>query len=456
VSYSVGIVGATGAVGREMLRRLDLRAFPVSELRLFATPHSQGQELSFKGKRVPVRGIDTGPGASDEMTGELSDRERTGSHGDRGAAIEEQFTGLDLVLLSAGGSASKLLSPAAAKAGAVAVDNSSAFRMDHNVPLVVPEVNPAALEGHSGIIANPNCSTIQMVVALKPIMDAVGLNRVVVATYQSASGAGQKGSDELEKTARVRLGAMATQRSPGRRESFETQGSGGPAREDLTKPASEQPADSESETQSRQGPGAPTANGGLSAPPSRQASGFNRLSDNAEAGEPSSHPASASEPGVFPRDIGFNLFPLIDRMEEGCHCREEIKMVRESRKILNEPDLAVSVTTVRVPVFVGHALAMWIETRDGLGREECLEVLRAAPGLVVFDEMRGEATPTPHDVADDDRVWVGRVREDPCSERCLMLWVVANNLRKGAATNAVQIAEGLASRGLLGGKPRLE
>jgi aspartate-semialdehyde dehydrogenase len=452
----VGIVGATGAVGREMLRQLELREFPVSDLRLFATPRSNGQELSFKGEKVSVRGIDVGPAASDEETGELLDRGRTGSHGDPGAAIEGRFAGLDLVLLSAGGSVSKLLSPAAAKAGAVAIDNSSAFRMDHHVPLVVPEVNPGALEGHRGIVANPNCSTIQMVVALKPIMDAVGLNRVVVATYQSASGAGQKGSDELEKAARGKLIAMVPPGFPAGRETLGMRRSGSPAPNGFTKPDSEQPPDSGFETQSRKGHGALSANGGASDPSPRRASGLNGLSDKAQSDAKGSPSASAPEPAVFPRDIGFNLFPLIDRMEDGCHCREEIKMVRESRKILNEPDLAVSVTTVRVPVFVGHALAMWIETRDGLGREECLEVLRSAPGLVVLDEMSGEATPTPNDVADDDRVWIGRVREDPCGERCLMLWVVANNLRKGAATNAVQIAEELASRGLLEGRSRRE
>jgi aspartate-semialdehyde dehydrogenase len=362
LSYSVGIVGATGAVGREMAHQLELRALPVSELRLFASRRSHGRLLPFAGKEISVRGM--------EISADTD-----------AAALAEQFAGLNIVLLSAGGTVSKTVSPAAAEAGAVAIDNSSAFRMEDDVPLVVPEVNPRAVEGHKGIIANPNCSTIQMVVALKPIMDAAGLKRVVVSTYQSASGIGEKGSTELEHAAAAAL---------------------------------------------RSGRG----------------------TSHARRDDPKA-PADTFRPLVFPKDIGFNLFPLIDRMEEGCHCREELKMVFESRKILEAPDLPVSATSVRVPVFVGHSLSLWLETETKLGREECLEALRSAPGLVVFDEMRGEPTPTPRDVAEEDRVWIGRVREDPCNERCLMLWAVANNLRKGAATNAVQIAEELVSRGLL-------
>jgi aspartate-semialdehyde dehydrogenase len=340
MAYSVGILGATGAVGRQMIEELETRNFPVSKLRLFATQRSQGQSVGFKGKAVEVEAIDA-------------------------ASARGLFAGIQILLSSAGSGPSKELSPIAVAAGAAVVDNSSAFRMDEGVPLVVPEINPEALDGHSGIIANPNCSTIQMVVALKPIMDAAGLKRVVVSTYQSVSGIGHKGVEELEKATRARQD----------QKSF--------------------------------------------------------------------------DPRVFPANIGFNLFPLIDRMEDGCHCREEIKMVNETRKILGFPKLPVSATTVRVPVFVGHALALWVETGKHISRSKCLAALRGAPGIVVYDEMAGEATPTPLDVEGDELVRVGRVREDPCNKNCIMLWAVGNNLRKGAATNTVQIAEELVRRGLL-------
>jgi aspartate-semialdehyde dehydrogenase len=342
MAYSVGILGATGAVGRQMIEELEARDFPVSKLRLFATRRSQGQSVGFKEKAVEVEAIDA-------------------------ACARELFAGIQILLSSAGSGPSKELSPIAVAAGAAVVDNSSAFRMDENVPLVVPEINPEALDGHSGIIANPNCSTIQMVVALKPIMNAAGLKRVVVSTYQSVSGIGHKGVEELEKATRARQD----------QKSF--------------------------------------------------------------------------DPQVFPANIGFNLFPLIDRMEDGCHCREEMKMVNETRKILDVPKLPVSATTVRVPVFVGHALALWVETGKHISRSKCLAALRGAPGVVVYDEMAGEATPTPLDVEGDELVRIGRVREDPCNKNCIMLWAVGNNLRKGAATNTVQIAEELVRRGLLPG-----
>lgn len=359
MSYSVGVLGATGAVGRQMIDELEKRVFPVSELRLFATRRSQGEHLPFLGELLQVQGVDP-------------------------AAAPERFAGLDLILSSAGSGPSREFSPIAVEAGAIVIDNSSAFRMDDGVPLVVPEVNPDALDAHSGIIANPNCSTIQMVVVLKPILDAVGLKRVVVSTYQSVSGIGHKGVEELEAATRDRLG----------------EGSLHP----------------------------PCSSGEEDAGPRR------------------------FQPEVFPANIGFNLFPLIDRMEEGCHVREEIKMVQETRKILGYTDLPVSATTVRVPVRVGHSLAIWLETARSMSRGECIEALREAPGLLVFDEMNGDSTPTPDDVADDELVRVGRVREDPCNANCLMLWAVGNNLRKGAATNTVQIAEAMHSRGLL--RPR--
>jgi aspartate-semialdehyde dehydrogenase len=340
VSYSVGILGATGAVGRQMIDELENRLFPVSKLRLFATQRSQGQSVPFKGEAVQVEAIDA-------------------------AGAADSFAGLQVLLSSAGSGPSKELSPIAVKAGAVVVDNSSAFRMDEGVPLVVPEINPQALDGHSGIIANPNCSTIQMVMALKPIMDAAGLKRVVVSTYQSVSGIGHKGVEELEKATRAR------------------------------------------------------------------------------------QESKAFKPQVFPANIGFNLFPLIDRLEDGCHCREEIKMVQETRKILGRAGLPVSATTVRVPVPTGHSLALWMETERRMSRDQCISALREAPGLLVFDEMKGDATPTPDCVIDDEIIRVGRVREDPSNRNCIMLWAVGNNLRKGAATNTVQIAEELTRRGLI-------
>jgi aspartate-semialdehyde dehydrogenase len=344
-----------------MVDELDRRSLLVSEVRLFATRHSEGECLPFKGELQKVKMIDPGVAA-------------------------ERFAGLDLVLSSAGSGPIREFAPIAVEAGAVVIDNSSAYRMSEGVPLVVPEVNPEALEGHGGLVANPNCSTIGMVVPLKPVMDAVGIKRIVVSTYQSASGIGHKGVEELEAAAKDRLG-VGTLRPPC--------------------------SASEEEV-----------------PPER------------------------FTPDVFPANIGFNLFPLIDRMEDGCHVREEIKMVNETRKILGVPKLPVSATTVRVPVFVGHALALWVETYRHFSRDECIAALRDAPGVLVFDEMAGDATPTPLDVEGDEMVRVGRVREDPCNENCIMMWAVGNNLRKGAATNAVQIAEEMHKRGLLPSRAR--
>jgi aspartate-semialdehyde dehydrogenase len=371
-----------------MIAELESRDFPVSELRLFATERSRGENLPFRGAAVAVQGVD--PDGAPGL-----------------------FSGLDLVLSSAGSGPIADLAPIAVRAGGVVVDNSSAFRMDDGVPLVVPEVNPGALAGHRGIIANPNCSTIQMVVVLKPLMDAAGLKRVVVSTYQSASGIGEKGVRELEEAARRRLDAMEAGRAGERR------GAGGSA-------------------QARaRGAASAGADPGAEPPPS-------------DVDQRGADPRAAEgRSRAFPADIGFNLFPLIDRMEEGCHCREELKMVGETRKILDAPELPVSATTVRVPVFIGHGLALWLETERALSRGECLEVLRGRPEILVFDEMAGDATPTPLDVEEDEKVRVGRVREDPCNSGCVMLWAVANNLRKGAATNAVQIAEELHARGLI-------
>ncbi len=328
--YNVAVVGATGAVGREMLAVLQERKFPVAELRPLASERSVGTELSFQGQDVPVQVLD-----------------------------ERSFQGIDIALFSAGGSISQEFAPIAAKAGAVAIDNTSAFRLDPEVPLVVPEVNPEAIAdyGTKGIIANPNCSTIQMVVMLKPIQDAVGLRRVVVSTYQSTSGGGQKAVDELSKQVRAL---------------------------------------------------------------------FNQESIESE---------------VFPHTIAFNCIPHIDVFMESGYTKEEMKMILETRKILADEDLRITATCVRVPVFHSHAESVNIETNKKLSAAEARELLSQAPGVIVRDNTAENEYPLGLDAGGRDEVFVGRIREDESIDNGLNVWVVADNLRKGAALNAVQIAE---------------
>ncbi len=330
--FNVAVVGATGAVGRMMIKVLEERAFPVKNLRLFASPRSRGKTLPFKGEEIPVE------------------------------VLEEQkgFSGIDIALFSAGASRSLDYAPRFAADGAVVVDNSSAWRMDPEVPLIVPEVNPHALAGYKnkGIIANPNCSTIQMVVALKPLHDYGRLKRVVVATYQAVSGGGQKAVDELINQVKAWC-----------------------------------------------------------------------------KGEP------LPEPRVFAHQIAFNCLPHIDVFLENGYTKEEMKMVNETKKIMEDPSIAVTATTVRVPVFYGHAEAVNLETEKKITVGKARELLADFPGIILLDNPEAKEYPLPIYAAGRDEVFVGRVREDESIPHGLNIWVVADNLRKGAATNAVQIAE---------------
>jgi aspartate-semialdehyde dehydrogenase len=328
--YNVAIVGATGAVGEQMREVLEEREFPVGELRLLASERSAGQFLPFNGRQVRV-----------DVLG------------------EESFKNIDIGLFSAGGAVSARFAPLAVDAGAVVVDNTSHFRMESDVPLVVPEVNSGEIAGYKqrGIIANPNCSTIQLVVALKPIHDAVRIKRVVVSTYQSVSGAGRKAMEELSQ----QVGALFSGK-------------------DLKKEK-------------------------------------------------------------FPHQIAFNCIPHIDVFMDGGYTKEEWKMIYETRKILGEPALAVTATTVRVPVFCSHSESVNVETLVKLSAGEAKKILREAPGVIVTDEPENNVYPMAIDATGKDATYVGRIREDDSVQNGLNLWVVADNLRKGAALNAVQVAE---------------
>ena len=335
--FNVAVVGATGAVGNEMIRVLEERDFPVQELRLLASERSEGKLLDFRNEPLMVQKL-----------------------------TRDSFRGIDIALFSAGGDRSLEFCPFAAASGAVCVDNSSAWRMDPEVPLVVPEVNPQDIARHTnkGIIANPNCSTIQMVVALKPLHDYAGIKRVVVSTYQAVSGSGQKAIDEL----RIQAGELLNGR----------------------------PAKNE----------------------------------------------------VYPHQIAFNCLPHIDIFLDNGYSREEMKMVNETQKILGDDSIRVTATTVRVPVFFGHSESINVETRKKITVKKARELFSGFPGLKVLDDLSENAYPMPINVAGQDITYVGRIREDETIENGLNLWVVADNLRKGAATNAVQIAEILAEKHL--------
>jgi aspartate-semialdehyde dehydrogenase len=334
--YSVAVVGATGAVGQEMLKVLAERSFPVRELRPLASARSAGKHVEFKGRDYVVQ--------------ELTD---------------DSFAGVQVALFSAGGKVSEQFCPVAARAGAVCIDNTNAFRMDPAVPLVVPEVNAHVIPSHKGIIANPNCSTIQMVVVLKPLHDAARIRRVVVSTYQATSGAGKKAMDEL----------------------------------------------------------------------------FQQTTDLISGRE---HP-----PKVFPHRIAFNIIPQIDVFLENGYTKEEMKMVNETKKIMEDQSIRVTATTVRVPVFYGHSEAVNVETERKLSAAEARELLGKAPGVKVVDDPVNRRYPMPIDAAGQDDTLVGRIREDISIENGLNLWITADNIRKGAATNAVQIAEILVRDNLL-------
>ena len=332
MGYRVAVVGATGNVGRQLLAVLAERAFPADEVIALASRDSVGKEVSFgEDVTLAVRDLAT-----------------------------FDFAGIDIGLFSPGSAVSKVHAPRAADAGCVVIDNSSRFRMDADVPLVVPEVNAEAIAGYRArnIVANPNCSTIQMVIALKPLHDRAPIKRVVVATYQSTSGAGKKAMDELfDHTRAIYMN---------RRE----------------------------------------------------------------------------EPRAFGKTIAFNVVPHIDSFLADGSTGEEAKMARETRKILG-PEIAVSATCVRVPTFIGHAEAVNVEFRDPIGEEEAREALADAPGVVVVDRPVDGGYATPVDCAGEDATFVSRIRRDPTVEHGLALWIVSDNLRKGAALNAVQIAEDL-------------
>ena len=330
-TWNIAVLGATGLVGETILNVLEERKFPVGELFPLASDRSLGKRVKFNGRSVPA--ID---------------------------AATFDFSRAQIGLFSAGGDVSAKYAPIAAAAGCVVIDNTSHFRYDADVPLVVPEVNPAAIALYKqrGIIANPNCSTIQMLVALKPIHDAVGIERINVATYQSVSGAGRQAVEELaDQTAKLLNG----------------------------KPV---------------------------------------------------------EPAIFARQIAFNCLPQIDKFLDNGYTKEEMKMHWETQKIFGDDQIRVNATAVRVPVFFGHSEAVHIETRRKITAAEARALLEKAPGVQVMDEQRAGGWPTAvTEGANHDTVYVGRIREDMSHERGLNLWIVADNIRKGAATNAVQIAE---------------
>ena len=340
--YNVAILGATGAVGQEFINLIEERNFPFAELKLLASARSAGKKLTVAGKEYTVE-----------------------------EATPASFAGIDIALF-AGGAASKEFAPYAVKAGAVVIDNSSAFRMDPEVPLVVPEVNPEAVRNHKGIIANPNCSTIIMVMALKPIHDRAAIKRVVVSTYQAVSGAGKEGIDELT---------------------------------DQVKAISE---------------GKPVQANIL---------------------------PSASLPKHYP--IAFNLLPQIDAFLDDGYTKEEMKMVNETRKIMGTPDMAITATTIRVPVYRSHSESVNLELTEHISVAEAKELLAAFPGVIVQDNPAEMEYPMPSFTSNRDEVFVGRIREDNSVKYGLNLWVVGDQIRKGAALNTLQIAELMIKENLL-------
>lgn len=329
--FDVAVVGATGAVGETILKVLEERNFPIGKLYPLASSRSAGRKIEFNGEWIEVLNLET-----------------------------FDFSQAQIGLFSPGASVSAIYAPKAAEAGCVVIDNTSQFRYDDDIPLVVPEVNPDAVAGYKkrGIIANPNCSTIQMMVALKPIYDAVGIERINVATYQAVSGTGKEAIEELAKQTANILNL--------------------------------QPVEIE----------------------------------------------------VYPKQIAFNCIPQIDVFMENGYTKEEMKMVWETKKIFGDDTIKVNPTAVRVPVFFGHSEALHIETKQKMTAQQAKELLRKSPGLVVIDDHVDGGYPTAvSDAADTNPVYVGRIREDISVERGLNLWVVADNVRKGAATNTVQIAE---------------
>ena len=326
--YSVAVAGATGAVGRKMLQILEERNFPVGNLKLLASASSAGKDLLFQGKKVVVQEL-----------------------------LQDSFSDVDIALFSAGAEISRKFAPTAVKSNCIVIDNSSAYRMNSDVPLVVPEVNPASIQGNPGIIANPNCSTIQMVVALKPIHDKFKIQRVVVSTYQSVSGSGQKAIDELKIQSQEQL------------------------------------------------------------------NGNNSI------------------PNVYPHQIAFNCLPHIDKFLNNGYTKEEMKMVNETRKIMDDDSIQISPTTVRVPVFYSHSEALNVETEGPITAIAVRELLDKQVGICVVDDPENNIYPLATQGENKNDVFVGRIRDDISRDRAVNFWVVSDNLRKGAALNAVQIAE---------------
>ncbi|HIK12085.1 MAG TPA: aspartate-semialdehyde dehydrogenase [Oscillatoriaceae cyanobacterium M33_DOE_052] len=335
-SYRVAILGATGAVGTELLQLLDQRQFPLADLKLLASARSAGQTLEFQGSRLTIEEVS-----------------------------EKSFDGVDLVLASAGGSTSKQWLPKVVAAGAVAIDNSSAFRMDPQVPLVVPEVNPEAAATHQGIIANPNCTTILMAVAVWPLHQVQPVQRLVAATYQSASGAGARAMEEMKAQARAIL---------------------------------------QGETPKTE---------------------------------------------IFPYPLAFNLFPHNTPINEQGYCEEEMKMVKETRKIFGAPDLRITATCVRVPVLRAHSEAINLEFSEVFSPSRAREILSQAPGVRLVEDWQANYFPMPLEASGLDEVLVGRIRQDISHPCALELWLCGDQIRKGAALNAVQIAELLVAKDLI-------
>jgi aspartate-semialdehyde dehydrogenase len=328
--YTVAVAGATGAVGNEMITTLEQRKFPVKKLKLLASSRSVGKTIIFRGEEIEV----------EELT-------------------ENSFKGVDIGLFSPGGSVSLKFAPIAAASGCVVIDNTSAFRMEKDIPLVVPEVNEHAIKDYKkkGIIANPNCSTIQMVVVLKPLHDAAKIKRVVVSTYQAVSGTGKKAIHELEQQVLAIYGNKKI------------------------------------------------------------------------------------EANVYPYQIAFNCLPQIDSFIENGYTKEEMKMVNETKKIMEDDGIAVTATTVRVPVFYGHSESVNVEFEKAITPDEARNILKKAPGVIVIDDPSKKLYPLAIDAAGKDNIFVGRIRTDESIAHGLNMWIVADNIRKGAALNAVQIAE---------------
>ncbi len=339
-SYRVAILGATGAVGTELLELLESRHFPLADLKLLASPRSAGTTLEFRGETLTVEAVEA-----------------------------HSFDGVDIVLASAGGSISKAWAKAAIAAGAVMIDNSSAFRMDANVPLIVPEVNPQAAASHQGLIANPNCTTILMSVAVYPLHQVQPIQRIVASTYQSASGAGARAMEEVKIQAQAILNGQTPQ------------------------------------------------------------------------------------PEIFPYPLAFNLFPHNSPLNEQGYCEEEMKMVNETRKIFGVDDLRITATCVRVPVLRAHSESINLEFESPFDVAKAREILSAAPGVKLVEDWQANYFPMPIDASGKDEVLVGRIRQDLSNPNGLELWLCGDQIRKGAALNAIQIAELLVEKNLL--KPQM-